>query len=68
MSKNDLAFMFESTYVFKLTRWANEAFNQQTQYFECWMPLKAEFNPALCPPTTPAECAAKDAAIKGSSA
>lgn len=43
MSKNDLAFMFESTYIFKLTKWANNPENQQTQYYKCWMDLKNEF-------------------------
>ncbi len=52
MSKNDLAFMFESTYMLKLTEWANQALVQQTQYYECWMPLKAEFDETAAP--TPA--------------
>jgi len=46
MSKNDLAFMFESTYIFKLTKWANDPETQQTEYYKCWMPLKCEFNPS----------------------
>lgn len=44
MSKNDLAFMFESTYLIKLTKWANDPVNLQTQYYECWQGLKREFN------------------------
>lgn len=55
MSKNDLAFMFESTYVFKLTKWANAPENLQTQYYECWTPLKREFDPAARPAPTDAQ-------------
>lgn len=45
MSKNDLAFMFESTYIMKLTKWANEPCHQQTEYYKCWMDLQNEFRP-----------------------
>jgi homogentisate 1,2-dioxygenase len=43
MSKNDLAFMFETTYMLKLTPWANDADRLQTEYYKCWMGLKNEF-------------------------
>ncbi len=43
MNKNDLAFMFESTYIFKLSKWANLPENQQTEYYKCWGSLRNEF-------------------------
>lgn len=45
MSKNDLAFMFESTYMMKLTKWANKPEHQQTEYYKCWEKLQVEFEP-----------------------
>jgi homogentisate 1,2-dioxygenase len=43
MNKNDLAFMFESTYIFKLSKWANAPESQQTEYYRCWAGLKSEY-------------------------
>lgn len=45
MSKNDLAFMFESIYGMKLTKWANDPERLQTEYYKCWEGLKNEFTP-----------------------
>jgi len=52
MSKNDLAFMFESNYMMKLTKWANNPDNQQTEYYKCWQNFDAEFDPATSTPST----------------
>jgi homogentisate 1,2-dioxygenase len=43
---NTLAFMFESSLVFRPTTFAMQAPNRQSDYLECWQMLK----PALPPP------------------
>eukprot|EP00754_Rhynchopus_humris_P010795 Rhum_TRINITY_DN14175_c0_g1::Rhum_TRINITY_DN14175_c0_g1_i1::g.70611::m.70611/K00451/HGD, hmgA; homogentisate 1,2-dioxygenase len=43
-SKTDLAFMFESTYMFKLSEYAKTN-NVENGYQNCWKGLKAQFKP-----------------------
>lgn len=43
MPKNDLAFMFETTYTLKLSKWANAEENLQTEYYKCWMGLESDY-------------------------
>jgi homogentisate 1,2-dioxygenase len=40
-----LAFMFETRFVAKPTRFAMEAETRQPDYYECWQDLKPNFNP-----------------------
>ncbi len=42
-----LAFMFESSYIFKPTRYALESSLLQKDYLKCWQGLKPTFNPQL---------------------
>lgn len=43
ISDNALAFMFESTYFFSVTPWAQE--RTDPNYFKCWQDLKSHFKP-----------------------
>ncbi len=43
MGKDDLAFMFESTYAMKLTPWADEDAKKNADYYKCWMGLTRDF-------------------------
>jgi homogentisate 1,2-dioxygenase len=43
-SNDSLAFMFESSYLFKVTPWAN-THKVQLDYYKCWQDLKSHFNP-----------------------
>lgn len=38
----DLAFMFESTYVMRLTKWALSTAKREEDYYKCWMPLEGD--------------------------
>jgi homogentisate 1,2-dioxygenase len=40
-----LAFMFESTYMMKLTEWGTEKQKLDEDYVDCWKPLKSHFTP-----------------------
>lgn len=40
-----LAFMFESTYLFSLTEFAEVADNLDQNYYKCWQPLDKHFAP-----------------------
>ena len=40
-----MAFMFETRWVLRATRFALESPQLQHQYFECWQGLKKHFNP-----------------------
>jgi homogentisate 1,2-dioxygenase len=42
-----LAFMFESTLMFKLTDWALHAAHRDVEYQKCWQTLPRVFNPAV---------------------
>jgi homogentisate 1,2-dioxygenase len=44
MPSTDLAFMFESTYMFKLTPYAMDDQKLQSDYYKCWQGLDNEFN------------------------
>jgi len=43
-SSDSLAFMFESSYLFKVTPWAN-THKVQLDYYKCWQDLRSHFNP-----------------------
>jgi homogentisate 1,2-dioxygenase len=43
--ENTLAFMFESRYVIRPTKFAMETEARQEDYFECWEGLKKNFDP-----------------------
>jgi len=45
MPDDSLAFMFESTYVIRLTDWALQEDKLDTQYIKAWHTLKKHFNP-----------------------
>jgi homogentisate 1,2-dioxygenase len=40
-----IAFMFESSYMMKLTEYALECKQNEKGYWKCWQPLKKHFNP-----------------------
>ncbi|KDO33796.1 homogentisate 1,2-dioxygenase [Saprolegnia parasitica CBS 223.65] len=40
-----LAFMFESSYMMKLTKYALTCDQNEQDYYKCWQPLKKHFNP-----------------------
>jgi homogentisate 1,2-dioxygenase len=44
MSDDDLAFMFESCYTMKLTKWADKDEMKNMDYYQCWMNLDNEYN------------------------
>jgi homogentisate 1,2-dioxygenase len=56
---DSLAFMFESTYMFKLTDWALKIASPDADYWKVWEPIKAEFNPNWKPADSAAAAAAK---------
>ena len=41
-----LAFMFESTYIFSMSKYAQDVRLIDENYFECWQGLKSNFNPS----------------------
>lgn len=43
--KDTMAFMFETRYVIRPTRYALETSQLQTEYFQCWQGLHKHFNP-----------------------
>jgi homogentisate 1,2-dioxygenase len=49
MPQDAMAFMFESTYVMKLTKWALEEAPLDEKYTECWDDLKNNFDPNWTP-------------------
>jgi homogentisate 1,2-dioxygenase len=46
--KDTLAFMFETRFVCRPTKYALESAVLQHEYYECWQPLKKNFNPKGC--------------------
>lgn len=42
---DSLSFMFESTYMFKLTDWALKVATPDADYWKCWEPIKGQFDP-----------------------
>ena len=44
--KDTMAFMFESRYVIRPTRFALESAHLQPEYFRCWQDLPKRFDPA----------------------
>ena len=42
---NSLSFMFETTYMLKLTDWALKVATPDAVYWKCWEPLKSKFDP-----------------------
>lgn len=44
MSDGDLAFMFESTYIFRVSRQALESPTRQKNYYRCWADLQSHFD------------------------
>jgi homogentisate 1,2-dioxygenase len=49
MAEDSVAFMFESTYVLRLTDWALNVAPRDVNYSDCWQPLKSNFDPAWKP-------------------
>jgi len=49
MPDDSLSFMFESTYVIRLTEWALKEAELDTKYITVWHPLKKHFNPTTKP-------------------
>ncbi len=45
VADNTMAFMFESSYIFKMSELANTK-NIDKDYFKCWEPVKKNFNPS----------------------
>jgi len=43
--ENTLAFMFESRLAQRVTQYAAESPERETDYVDCWRPLKIHFNP-----------------------
>ena len=46
-----LAFMFETTYMLKLSKWALEGDHRDKEYYKCWASLPHQFDPNEKPPT-----------------
>jgi len=44
LPEDSLAFMFESTYMFKLTQWGNDA-PKDEEYYKCWEGVAENFDP-----------------------
>ena len=42
---DSLSFMFESTYMFKLTDWALKVATPDADYWKVWEPIRSHFNP-----------------------
>lgn len=42
---DSLSFMFESTYMFKLTDWALKVAQPDADYWKCWEPIQSKFDP-----------------------
>jgi homogentisate 1,2-dioxygenase len=42
VADNTMAFMFESSYIFKISDLASEK-NVDKEYFKCWQPVKKHF-------------------------
>ena len=47
MPDDSMAFMFESTYVMRLTPYGANQELQQTDYYKCWQGLEHEFDPTV---------------------
>jgi homogentisate 1,2-dioxygenase len=52
---DSLSFMFESTYMFKLTDWALKIASPDADYWKCWEPIKGQFDPSWKPAAAAAE-------------
>jgi homogentisate 1,2-dioxygenase len=44
ISDDALAFMFESTYIFRVTEWAQQN-KLDLDYYKCWQGLRSHFKP-----------------------
>jgi len=45
MPETDMSFMFESTYIFRLTHFAEHEAEQDKDYYKVWEPIKSHFDP-----------------------
>lgn len=45
MTDDSMSFMFESTFMFKVTDWAINTVAPDAEYWKVWEPLQSNFNP-----------------------
>ena len=64
LPNDSLSFMFESTYMFKLTDWALKVAQPDADYWKCWEPIQGQFNPAWKPESAAGSSSTPAAASK----